>query len=134
MYLIKNSKKSKNVVFLDIDKVERVIRYAVQTNVPAQNFGNILKDCTISISNEMKDFIPTIINQVRTEGKELKMVDLAEYKGEEFNIKFSIFNDVYGAVRASTAPALGRDGKFNVGVSWQGISKINTNENANGKE
>lgn len=134
MYLIKNSSKAKNVVFLDIDTFERAIRFAIQTGVPTQNFRNILNDCTISISNEMKDYIPTIINQVRKEAKELKMIDLAEYKGEEFNIKFPIFDNIYGAVRASTTPALGREGKFNVGVSWQGISKINTNENTNEKE
>lgn len=128
MYIIKNSANAKNVVFFDADVFERAIRFAIQTNVPQQNFKNILNDCTINISNEMKDYARIILNQVRTEGKEVEVVDLSQYKGEEFNIKFPIFDSVYGSVRALTSSVPGRDGKYAVGLSWQGVSKINTSE------
>ena len=76
----------------------------------------------------MKDYVQPIVNQVRTQGKKLEIVDLSEYKGEEFNIKMPILDNYYVTVRASTSPVIGREGKFVVGLSLQEMSKINTNE------
>ena len=128
MYIIKNSNKSKNVVFFDVDGFERAIRFAIQTGVAGQNHKNILNDYTINYSNAMKHYAQKMLNELRNEGEEFEIVDLSQYKGEEYKIKFSVFNDVYGTVRATTKPIPGQEGKFAVGLAWEGTSKINTNE------